>query len=73
MAGAIDAVKNKAGILAYYIADEPDGAGFGMDPAILKEVYSFIKERDPYHPVTIVLNCVTSAPRYIDCAGTCCV
>lgn len=56
--------------MAYYIADEPDGAGFGMDPEILEEVYAYIKSQDPYHPVTLVLNCVTSAPRYVHCAGS---
>ena len=65
----IAAVKDKDGILAYYIADEPDGAGFGVEPSIIKEVYERIKSQDPYHPVTLVLNCVHSAPRYVDCAG----
>ena len=65
----IHAVKDNAGLLAYYIADEPDGAKFGLDPTLLKEVYDFIKSQDPYHPVTLVLNCVNSAPRYVDCAG----
>ena len=64
-------MKNQTGLLGYYIADEPDGAGFGLDPEILKEVYQYIKAEDPYHPVTIVLNCIHSAPRYVDCAGSC--
>jgi len=64
----IQVMKNQDGFLAYYIADEPDGAGFGLDPSLLREVYEFIKEQDPYHPVTLVLNCVNSAPTYVNCA-----
>ena len=58
-------VKDHPALLAYYIADEPDGAGFGMDPRILEEVYAYIKRVDPYHPITIVLNCRGSVPRYV--------
>lgn len=62
------------------MTDEPDGPGTGMDPDILYEVYALIKQvifyrrlvmfnhgqLDPYHPVTLVLNCAHSAPRYIN-------
>lgn len=39
-------------LLAWYIADEPNG--HGIPPGELEETYRIIKENDPWHPVTIV-------------------
>ena len=50
-------LRDHPALLAYYIADEPDGDGEGMDPAVLLQVYRQIKALDPRHPVTLVLNC----------------
>lgn len=39
-------------LLAWYIADEPDG--HKIMPEKLEEIYRVIKETDPWHPVSIV-------------------
>jgi len=54
-------------IYSYYIADEPDGPGYGIDPSILCDTYESIKKLDPYHPITLVLNCAHSAAYYSRC------
>lgn len=42
-------------LLLYYTADEPDGA---CDPLNATELsYKHIKSIDPYHPISLVLNC----------------
>jgi hypothetical protein len=42
-------------LLLYYTADEPDGAGDPLNATRLS--YNYIKSVDPYHPVSLVLNC----------------
>ncbi len=39
-------------LLAWYIADEPNGNG--LSPDSLKKVYRIIRENDPWHPVSVV-------------------
>ena len=49
-----------------YIADEPDGDGTGLDPLWLADTVAKIRARDPYHPITLVLNCVENPYRTVD-------
>jgi len=51
----IDEVKffmDHPALLAWYIADEPDGNNIA--PSFLEEIYRVVKETDPWHPVTMV-------------------
>ena len=51
----IDEVKffmDHPALLAWYIADEPDG--HKIEPSVLEEIYRAVKETDPWHPVTMV-------------------
>ena len=47
--------KNRTTLLMWYTADEPDGWGYALNSTRL--AYDQIKELDPYHPVSLVLNC----------------
>ena len=53
-----------------YISDEPDGAGdhagapVGVSPAQVQAAYDAAKQADPYHPVSLSLNCMESARYY---------
>jgi hypothetical protein len=47
--------KNRKNLLTWYTGDEPDGNGDPLDATTL--AYDSIKEVDPYHPVSLVLNC----------------
>jgi hypothetical protein len=49
-------------LLAWYIADEPDGQN--LSPDSLMETYRLIKELDPYHPVSIVFKSSRKAADY---------
>lgn len=42
-------------LLLYYTADEPDGQGDPLNATSI--AYKHIKKVDPYHPVSLVLNC----------------
>ncbi|KAH8653165.1 hypothetical protein BGZ60DRAFT_419646 [Tricladium varicosporioides] len=42
-------------LLSWYTADEPDGWGYALNSTRL--AYEQLKELDPYHPVSLVLNC----------------
>ncbi|CAG8620513.1 44188_t:CDS:2 [Gigaspora margarita] len=48
--------KNYSSLLTWYIADEPDGEKWTNSYAVFK-AYEAIKSVDPYHPVTLTLNC----------------
>jgi hypothetical protein len=48
-------LKNRKSILSWYTADEPDGQGDPLDST--SQAYNAIKAIDPYHPVSLVLNC----------------
>ena len=51
----INSLKARKSILLWYTADEPDGQ---MDPLnSTVPSYSLIKQLDPYHPNSLVLNC----------------
>ena len=49
-----------------YIADEPDGNGIGLDPLWIADTVATIRARDPYHPISLVLNCVEHPYRTVD-------
>jgi len=48
----VEMFRDHPALLAWYIADEPDGQN--ISPDSLQETYRLIKELDPYHPVSIV-------------------
>lgn len=54
--------KDHPALLAWYIADEPDGQG--VKPESLTEYYQLIKKLDPYHPVSIVFINPEAAKKY---------
>lgn len=51
----VEELKKHSSMLLWYTADEPGGQGDPLD-APLKS-YDVIKKIDPYHPVSLVLNC----------------
>ena len=48
----IKAFMDHPALLAWYIADEPNG--HNLAPEKLKEIYEIVKETDPWHPVSVV-------------------
>ena len=57
-------LKDHPALLGYYIADEPDGQG--TNPAWVSDTYAILKALDPYHPVTLVLNCMENPTSSIE-------
>ncbi|RIB05901.1 hypothetical protein C2G38_555441 [Gigaspora rosea] len=57
--------KNYSSLLTWYIADEPDGEKWTKSSAVF-EAYKAIKSVDPYHPVSLTLNCKYSSAFYAD-------
>jgi hypothetical protein len=51
----VEMFKNRTTLLMWYTGDEPDGAGDPLNST--KIAYKAIKAIDPYHPVSLVLNC----------------
>lgn len=47
--------KNRTTLLMWYTADEPDGWVYALNST--KLAYDQLKTLDPYHPVSLVLNC----------------
>ncbi|KAF5874220.1 putative glycoside hydrolase subgroup catalytic core protein [Botrytis fragariae] len=47
--------QNRTTLLSWYTADEPDGWAYPLNSTQL--AYSQLKSLDPYHPVSLVLNC----------------
>ena len=45
-------VKDHPSLLAWYLVDEPEGAG-NHTPAALKQAYAHLKEKDPNHPIGV--------------------
>jgi hypothetical protein len=45
-------VKDHPALLAWYLVDEPEGAGKGT-PAGIKEAYAHLKQKDPNHPIGV--------------------
>jgi hypothetical protein len=48
----IEAMRDHPALLAWYIADEPNG--YKIKPDSLLKIYRLIRELDPWHPVSIV-------------------
>lgn len=51
----VTALRTHPSILSWYQSDEPDGKGNPINSTGL--AYGKIKELDPYHPVSLALNC----------------
>jgi hypothetical protein len=51
----VNRIKARKSILTWYTADEPDGSGDPLNATT--DAYEAIRELDPYHPVSLVLNC----------------
>ncbi|RFU34974.1 hypothetical protein B7463_g1382, partial [Scytalidium lignicola] len=47
--------KNRTTLLMWYTGDEPDGWMYPLNSTLI--AYNQIKAIDPYHPVSLVLNC----------------
>jgi hypothetical protein len=60
----VEALRDHPALLTWYLCDEPDGQG--IPPARLVEAYNFVKDLDPYHPVTMVFCIARRAPEYVD-------
>ncbi len=60
----VEAFGDHPALLTWYLCDEPDGQG--IPPARLIESYNFIKNLDPYHPITMVFCVPPKAPDYVD-------
>ena len=48
---AVSVCRNHPGLLAYYVADEPEGHGHNEE--WYADLYKFLSELDPYHPTMI--------------------
>ena len=51
----VNNLKNRKSMLLWYTGDEPDGSGDPLNAT--KQAYDMIKALDPYHPVSLCLNC----------------
>ncbi|RJE22695.1 hypothetical protein PHISCL_04956 [Aspergillus sclerotialis] len=51
----VNIIKSRKSMLLWYTADEPDGHGDPLDAP--KKAYDLIKSMDPWHPVSLCLNC----------------
>ena len=61
----LKAFRDHPALLAWYIADEPNG--FGIAPDSLETIYRIIKSIDPWHPVSIVFMApFLSSRKYIN-------
>jgi hypothetical protein len=47
--------KNRTSLLMWYTGDEPDGTSDALNATVV--TYNQLKSLDPYHPVSLVLNC----------------
>lgn len=48
----VESFRDHPALLAWYIADEPNG--YGIHPDTLEAIYRFIKKIDPWHPQSMV-------------------
>lgn len=55
MVEQVTTLRTHPSILSWYQSDEPDGKGNPINSTGL--AYSLIKELDPYHPISLALNC----------------
>jgi hypothetical protein len=62
----LERAKKHPGMLAWYLADEPEG--HGQSPAALREEYVKLKQRDPNHPVALDHFLLDSLRPYKDAA-----
>jgi len=60
----VEHFRDHPALLAWYLSDEPTGNGIGPDS--LQKMYDFIRELDPYHPITIVFDAPQRAREYTD-------
>lgn len=51
----VSLLKDRKSLLLWYTADEPDGPGDPLNAT--RHAYDAIKARDPWHPVSLALNC----------------
>ncbi|TAQ88246.1 hypothetical protein B7494_g3413 [Chlorociboria aeruginascens] len=51
----VEMYKDRTTLLMWYTADEPDGWVYALNST--KLAYDQLREIDPYHPVSLVLNC----------------
>ncbi|KAL8727126.1 MAG: hypothetical protein Q9166_006259 [cf. Caloplaca sp. 2 TL-2023] len=51
----VERYKMRKNMLLWYTADEPDG--FEHPPSSTSKAYSLIRSLDPYHPISLCLNC----------------
>ncbi|KAL8691390.1 MAG: hypothetical protein Q9218_003384, partial [Villophora microphyllina] len=51
----VERYKTRKNLLLWYTADEPDG--HKDPPSAPSKAYAFIKSLDPYHPISLCLNC----------------
>jgi hypothetical protein len=47
--------KNRTSLFMWYTGDEPDGTSDALNATLI--TYNQLKSLDPYHPVSLVLNC----------------
>ncbi|KAL9089464.1 MAG: hypothetical protein Q9165_005785 [Trypethelium subeluteriae] len=55
VAEQVNRIKTRKSLLLWYTGDEPDGNGDPLNATSI--AYSQIKSLDPYHPVSLCLNC----------------
>ncbi|PBP15699.1 hypothetical protein BUE80_DR013421, partial [Diplocarpon rosae] len=55
LSAQVEQWKNRTTLLMWYTADEPDGWGYPLDST--SRAYAQLRELDPYHPVSLALNC----------------
>ncbi|KAF2086389.1 hypothetical protein K490DRAFT_44518 [Saccharata proteae CBS 121410] len=51
----VNMLKDRKSLLLWYTGDEPDGQSDTLNAT--KDTYDLIKSLDPYHPVSLCLNC----------------
>ncbi|KAL8679039.1 MAG: hypothetical protein Q9224_007067 [Gallowayella concinna] len=51
----VERYKSRKNMLLWYTADEPDG--HEIPPSSTSRAYTHIKSLDPYHPISLCLNC----------------
>src|SRR5262249_34915812 len=62
----LEAARKHPGLLAWYLADEPEG--HGQTPASLREKYLQLKQKDADHPVALDHFLLDSLSQYTNCA-----
>lgn len=60
----IEAFRDHPALLAWYIADEPEG--HRIPPERMYAAYKLVKQLDPYHPVAICIAALSGVSKYVD-------